>query len=187
MIISDTHDNMPIIRKLLDVMRQIEPDIITHCGDFISPFVIRAFKESNIKMIGVWGNNDGDKPTILRIIKESEINIDPQPLEMRIGDLDMFVAHGWGTVEKTKKIIYSLAKQAPYKIVIYGHTHSPDISIIRGEKIENFSSQQELEIKPDEFKTMILNPGEACGYLTGESTYIVMEIDKKIKVSLKKI
>ncbi len=189
MIISDTHDNMHIIKKLLSIASQIDPDMIIHCGDYISPFAVKAFKESNIRMIGVWGNNDGDKPTILRIIKESRIDISPQPLETKIGGIDILVVHGWGSIEKTKRLIYSLAKQGTYKIIIYGHIHSPDIKIAKGEKVEDIHKlNKTFETKIDEFKTMILNPGEACGYVTGKSTYMLMEIDNQsIKVSLKEI
>ena len=36
-------------------------DLILHAGDFCSPYTAFSFKNINIPLIGVFGNNDGDK------------------------------------------------------------------------------------------------------------------------------
>ena len=186
MIISDTHDNIPAIRKILGIANRTNPDLVIHCGDYISPFTISEFIRSGVKMIGVWGNNDGDKPTILSRIKDTDINIYPQPYIAKIGNINIFICHGWGSIEKTKKLVYSLAKQEVGDIVIYGHIHSPDISLIKTNEVVHDICRigQTVELNREDFKTLIINPGEVCGYLSGTKSYVLMEINERIKVSL---
>ena len=64
-IISDSHDHLRNIRKSTDVFKQRRVGFVLHLGDFISPNAIKAFK--GLKLVGIFGNNDGDK---FRLIKE---------------------------------------------------------------------------------------------------------------------
>jgi putative phosphoesterase len=59
-IISDTHDNLPMIEKVIKRLNKENVALVLHAGDYVSPFVIPKFKALNAKLIGVLGNNDGD-------------------------------------------------------------------------------------------------------------------------------
>ena len=50
----------------------------------------------------------------------------------------------------------ALAKCGKYDVVIRGHTHK--MEILNGE-------------------TMIINPGEVCGYVSGEQTVVLLDTD----------
>ena len=65
-IISDTHDNLPNIRKAVEIINDKDIDLVIHAGDYVSPFTAKEFKKLNCEMIGVFGNNDGDKAMLLR-------------------------------------------------------------------------------------------------------------------------
>ena len=71
-IMSDTHDNLPLIRRAVDRMNEEEVDLVLHAGDFVSPFVIPALSDLEAPLIGVWGNNDGDRPHLLEKSDEYE-------------------------------------------------------------------------------------------------------------------
>lgn len=55
------------------------------------------------------------------------------------------------------QMIDALAQSGNFDIVIYGHTHEVDIR-----KINN---------------TLIINPGEACGWLYGKATVVLLNLD----------
>jgi len=57
-ILSDTHDYLPNIRKAIEVFNREKVDTIIHCGDFVSLFVIKEFKNFN-RILTTYGNNDG--------------------------------------------------------------------------------------------------------------------------------
>jgi putative phosphoesterase len=51
-------------------------------------------------------------------------------------------------------LVDALQKSGNYDLIIRGHTHKTDV--IEG-------------------KTMVINPGETCGYLSGEKTVILLD------------
>ncbi|MFQ6091055.1 MAG: YfcE family phosphodiesterase, partial [Candidatus Bipolaricaulia bacterium] len=68
-IISDTHDNMPKIARAVELFNREKVDLVLHAGDFISPITANEFKRLKAKLIGVFGNNDGDKLYLLKRYK----------------------------------------------------------------------------------------------------------------------
>jgi len=52
-------------------------------------------------------------------------------------------------------LLESVAQSGVYDFVFYGHTHEVDIR-----KVGN---------------TLIVNPGESCGYLTGKATVVLLD------------
>ena len=71
-IISDTHDNLPMIEKAVKRLNAENVALVLHAGDYISPFVIPKFKALNAKLIGVFGNNDGDHEALKKRFNETE-------------------------------------------------------------------------------------------------------------------
>ena len=65
-IISDTHDDIENVQRAIDIFGRKEVKLIIHAGDFVFPGVIDEFKnlknkQPDINIIGVLGNNDGEK------------------------------------------------------------------------------------------------------------------------------
>jgi predicted phosphodiesterase len=44
--VSDTHDNIPAIRELIDEVRKEKIDFIVHAGDIVSPLQLRSLQSS---------------------------------------------------------------------------------------------------------------------------------------------
>jgi putative phosphoesterase len=57
-----------------------------------------------------------------------------------------------------EKLIDDLAESQKYEVIIYGHTHHTDLRKIG--------------------KTLIVNPGECGGWLTGKSTIALLDLEK---------
>ncbi len=60
-IMSDTHDNLPAIRKAVEFFNERNVDLVIHAGDYVAPFVARELKKLKAPLKGVFGNNDGER------------------------------------------------------------------------------------------------------------------------------
>ena len=72
-VFSDSHDHMDNIRKVVDIFLEQKVEKIVHCGDIIAPFMVRAMSELKgkaIEVIGVYGNNDGERLGLYKILGE---------------------------------------------------------------------------------------------------------------------
>ncbi len=145
-IIADTHENMPMIAKAVDLFNAEKVDLVLHAGDFISPITAKGFKGLKMKMIGVFGNNDGDKLFLLEKFQGiGEIHEDY--CELEIDGKKVALMH-------QPKFLDSLIAAAKHDLIVYGHTHEVDIR---------------------EGKPLVVNPGECGGWLTGKSTVAIVD------------
>jgi len=147
-IISDTHDNQDKTRKAIELFNSKGVEYVIHAGDYTSPFTLKLFKELNCRYVGVFGNNDGDK---LLLLKRSEGNIHYQPYIFTLRNRKIVVLH-------EHHLIDALADSGHFDLIIYGHTHVPDVR-----KVKN---------------TLVVNPGEAGKWLYGKSTVALADLDK---------
>jgi len=60
-VISDTHDNLPLVEKAVKIFNEKEVEFVLHAGDYVAPFAVKVFKKLRAKFVGVFGNNDGDR------------------------------------------------------------------------------------------------------------------------------
>ncbi len=60
-IISDTHDNLDAMDRAVEYLNSRDLEMVIHAGDYIAPFAAIALKRLNAKIVGVFGNNDGEK------------------------------------------------------------------------------------------------------------------------------
>ena len=148
-IISDTHDNLPQIKKAVKIFDQEKVELVLHAGDFVSPFTFLEFKNLNCPLKGVFGNNDGDKLYLQEKFKEIG-EIYPAPYETNIDHKIIIMLH-------EEKLIDALAESQKYEVIIYGHTHRTDLRKTG--------------------KTLIINPGECGGWLTGKSTIALLDLE----------
>src|SRR5271157_2905860 len=69
--ISDTHDNLPLVEKAVKYLNDKKVGLVLHAGDYVAGFVIPKFSQLNCKLIGVFGNNDGDHELLKRRFSET--------------------------------------------------------------------------------------------------------------------
>lgn len=60
-LMADTHDNLPMVEKAIKMFNEEKVEVILHAGDYVAPFVIPKFRGLKARLIGVFGNNDGDR------------------------------------------------------------------------------------------------------------------------------
>lgn len=120
-IISDTHDNLPNFKSVIDWIEKEKIKIVIHCGDINSPAGLKeAIQRFSGKIHLVFGNMDDvslfEKPVSEKEIKEAifygEIG------EIKKGGKKIAFCH-------FPNIARKLALNKKYDLVFYGHTHKP--------------------------------------------------------------
>jgi putative phosphoesterase len=146
-IISDTHDNMNMLKRAVELFNERKVEIVLHAGDYIAPFTARVFKRLNCRLVGVFGNNDGEKFGLAKNFEGfGELHEGIHQLE--IDGKIIAITH-------SPEIARTLAARGAYDAVIFGHTHRTEA------KREN--------------ETLLINPGECGGWLEGKSTIAVLD------------
>jgi hypothetical protein len=146
-IISDTHDDMQAIETAVAIFNSEKVSHVIHAGDITSPFTFEIFKQLSCNFTGIFGNNDGDK---LLLRDKAEGNLHNQPLNLIMHNKKIVVMH-------EPDIVHALSESGHYDIVIYGHTHRPDITIIKN--------------------TLVVNPGKAARLQRGGSTIALADLE----------
>ncbi|MCX6094733.1 MAG: metallophosphoesterase [Candidatus Bipolaricaulota bacterium] len=159
-IVSDTHDNLPAIERIVERLNAEKVDLVLHAGDFVSPFTAGPFGKLGAPLVGVFGNNDGDRLHLARRFDE-------------IGTI--YAGHHTFEVDGVRvvlmhepKSIDALAASGAYDLVVYGHTHKVDVRPAR-------SAGSGPLAAPGQPAAAVVNPGEACGWLTGRSTAVLFD------------
>ncbi len=147
-VMSDSHDNIPNVKRAVALFNEIGVDLVVHAGDFIAPFAVDPLADLNCKVVAVFGNNDGERVVLVKKF-EPIGEVHPNLASATLGDRTIAVMH-------YPELAIPIAKSGEYDIVIYGHTHKIDI-------------QKEA--------ALLLNPGETGGWTTGKATVAVVEID----------
>jgi len=155
-IMSDTHDHLPLVDKAVKKLLDEKVELVLHAGDYISPFVIPHFKPFKDKFIGVFGNNDGDHEVLKIRFAEHGLEIRGYFAEVKINNLRVALLHGGepGGPPGPSELLNSLISSEYYDVIIHGHVH--DAKAYR------------------KGKTLIINPGEVCGYLTEKPSVAVL-------------
>jgi uncharacterized protein len=141
-IISDTHDDIENVQRAIDIFNKEDVQYVIHAGDYVFPGVVLEFKRLNAKLIGVLGNNDGEKGLLLKAFLEVDGNLKGELGELRINDLKIGIYHG-----TSSEIKNHLVESKRYDIFVCGHTHRIEPA---GVEIGNYSKDT---------STLVLNPG----------------------------
>ena len=146
-IVSDTHDNLGNLRRCLELFRERRVALVLHAGDFVSPFTAEPFREVGLNLVGVFGNNDGDKLYLReRFTGVGEIHFGPY--EFELSGRKIVLLH-------EPRALEALVASGRYDVVIYGHTHRVEIQ---------------------EGRPLVVNPGELGGWLTGRPTCVLLDL-----------
>ncbi len=120
-VISDTHDQYENILKMVRVLNKEKVELTIHCGDWVSPFTQRFYRNLKSPIKGVFGNNDGDRFYHLIYAKNNKtaIEFEERTLSLTLDNRKIFVYHGdYGEVTD------ALVACGKYDAVFHGHTHT---------------------------------------------------------------
>jgi len=149
-IISDTHDNLPAIDEAVKVFDRENVELIIHAGDWNAPFSMLRLASAKARLAGVFGNVDGERDFMKEKAEEAGVEILGDSGELEEGGIKIALYHG-----NEEIFVDALARSGKYNVVVRGHTHNPEV--------KNIGS------------SLVINPGEGCGYLTGKRTLAILD------------
>ena len=151
-LIGDTHDRLPAIAELVQQMQASGAGMILHAGDYCSPFALKAFEQAHVSLAGIFGRNDGDHQGLVsRVQSAFGAELFESPHSFEIGGRQILLVHDIGDVNQRSV--------SGHDVVIHGSTH-----------------QQEMKTRGE---TLIVNPGEGCGWLYGTPSAAVLDLDTR--------
>jgi putative phosphoesterase len=144
-----------MIEKAVKRLNEEKVELVLHAGDYVAPFVIPKFKPLDCKLIGVFGNNDGDHELLRKRFSEtSNCEVRGRFAEIDVDSFRIALLHGDET-----ELLNALVNHGNFDAVVHGHSHS--------------------EVSRKNGKTLVVNPGEVCGYLTGNPTIALLDTVKR--------
>ncbi len=154
-VMSDTHDDIVLTKKAVSRFNREGVEQVLHAGDFVSPFMIDTLKGLEAPLRGVFGNNDGDR----RLLERKSAGLPSMKIEgtfarIDAGGMRIVLLHG-----NDRELLETLAACGSLDLLVYGHTHRPEVRNERG--------------------LLIVNPGEVYGHLTGRSTVALVDTVKR--------
>lgn len=157
-IMADSHDRVPAIDELVRRMLSGGVSLIMHAGDHCSPFSLAPINSAQIPMLGVFGRNDGD-PEGLSAAASHGVGAElyESPHSFEVSGKQILIVHDLG------EITHRSVEQ--HQFVFHGCSH-----------------QVEMKTRGD---TLLLNPGEACGWIHGSCTAAIVDLDTRAVEILK--
>jgi uncharacterized protein len=146
-ILSDTHDNLTRVREAVRLFNDAGCDLVIHAGDFVAPFSAEELRNLRAPVKAVFGNCDGEKAGLAKVFQGLG-EIREAPLKFSYAGLRFLVCH-------LDTEVKSRAASKGFDVVVYGHTHLPNVESRDG--------------------VLLINPGEAGGWLRGKSTIALLD------------
>lgn len=144
---SDSHDNLDAVKKVVRFFKDTNCELVIHAGDFVAPFAAKELGHLLCPVKAVFGNCDGEKKGLEKAIKPFG-EIKEAPFVFSHADRSMLITHIHVSVDR-------LAASGRYQAIFFGHTHKPEIRTAHN--------------------TLLVNPGETGGWLSGKSTVAVLD------------
>jgi hypothetical protein len=116
-IMSDSHDNLPAIRKAVELFNRVDCSLVLHAGDVVAPFAGKELGNLKCPVKAVFGNCDGEKDGLMRAFEEFG-QIRQAPLLFSHENLQFWLSH------------YPVENQKPagVDVLVFGHTHRAQVN-----------------------------------------------------------
>ena len=147
-VVSDTHNNLKNVRRIIELFNAAAVDRVIHTGDITQAKTIEVFSQLDAPMSGVFGNNDQERTSLEAAIERYGFEFYEPPLQLCWDDRDIIVVHD------PLEFDGHLSNQT---IALHGHTHR-----YRKEKIDG---------------TLFFNPGESAGMMEGRNAIGIVDLE----------
>lgn len=146
-VVSDSHDRLPALERVLQLFAWERVEAVLHAGDFVAPFAAKLLAADRVHapVYCVYGNNDGERDGLKAILPQ----VQDGPLRLELGGRTIVMHHALDWLKPAQK--------RGADVIITGHTHEVVVDR-KGDKL-------------------VLNPGECCGWVTGRCTAAVLDLD----------
>ena len=149
-VVSDTHNNLKNIDKIISLFNKENISLVIHTGDIANAKSMEKFSRLNCKLIGVFGNNDRNEEGIKETATKHNFQFTEPPKSLNLCDRNIAIFH------EPELIDEFLSNNKEIDIVIHGHTH-----------------RYRQEVLND---VLYFNPGESAGMVEGSNAIGVINL-----------
>jgi putative phosphoesterase len=149
-IMSDAHDSVQAVKDALAVFSKKEVKLILFAGDMVGSGNCYAFENLGIPVKLVYGNNDGDRVGLQRDFERVGCEYLGDFGEIEEDGLRIALMHG-----TDEPLVKAVVASGLYDVVVRGHNHRAEVT--------------------RHGRTLLINPGEIWGFLTGLSSVAVLD------------
>jgi hypothetical protein len=115
-ILSDSHDNVPMIERAVRLFNDAGCDLVLHAGDVVAPFAARALAGLRAPVKAVFGNCDGETQGLAGALAAFG-DIRKPPYRFEHAGLRFLLIHS----------IAGLPAADACDVVVCGHTHRAEV------------------------------------------------------------
>ena len=155
-IVSDSHDNRPLLEAAVREAKAAGAEAILHCGDVVAPSTLEVLKPFNLPAHVIHGNNTGDlyMMSLISAKLSNQTTYYGQDAGIKLGGRRIFMVHYPHYAE-------AMATTGDWDLVCCGHDHKAAIRAIR-----NMSGST----------TLLVNPGTVGG-IKAAATWVLGDLD----------
>ncbi len=147
-VVSDTHNNIKNVRKIVELFNASGVDRVVHTGDITQAKTIEVFAHLEMPMYGVFGNNDEERETLEAAIDRYGFQFCEPPYQAIWAEREIIIVHD------PLEFDGHLGGQ---DLALHGHTHR-----YRSERLDGIE---------------IFNPGECAGHMVGYNAIGVVDLN----------
>lgn len=152
-VLSDTHDHIPKIKRAVEIFNEEKVDMVLHSGDIVAPFSLLTLQHLACKnFVAVFGNNDGEREGLKKMLGTFGYKIHERPYTFAVNGYKIAMLHEPDPLNDT-------IDSQEYDLITFGHTHKSHVKL--------------------HGKSLVINPGEGCGWLYGTSSIGIVSLPDK--------
>jgi len=148
-VISDTHDRLPTMRQALATFAREGVGAVLHAGDLVAPFAAKLLSGRDLPRGAALHVVYGNNDGERAGLAAILPQITDGPLRLRLAGVAVVMVHD--------ETVLTPAEVEGADVVVVGHTHEP--------------------VNERRDGRLVLNPGEACGWVTGRCTAAVLDTE----------
>jgi putative phosphoesterase len=149
-VVSDTHNNLKNIDKIITIFNEKNISLVIHTGDIANAKSLEKFSKLQGKLIGVYGNNDRNEEGIKKIADINHFSFKEPPKVVTLCHKNVAVFHEPDLIDDF------LRQNNNTDVVIHGHTHRYRNETKNG--------------------VLFFNPGECAGMQVGSNAVGVIDL-----------
>ena len=147
-IVSDTHNNLKNVARIVDIFNDSGVQRVVHTGDITQAKTLDVFARLKAPLYGVFGNNDQERESLGRAVAAHGFSFADPPLELAWHGQRILVVHDPLEFEGVLNRNHDLA--------LHGHTHL-------------------YRLERNGWQT-IFNPGECAGHMPGLNAVGIVDL-----------
>jgi putative phosphoesterase len=148
-VVSDTHNHLPNVTRIVELLNAARVDRVVHTGDITQPKTLEVLAGLRAPLVGVFGNNDLERSGLEAAISRHGMDFEEGRRTFAWAGRRVAVIHDPAQVDRSWG--------SGHHVVLHGHTHRHTCEHRGG--------------------TLFFNPGECAGWLQGRNAVGVLELE----------